>query len=260
MTRDTRPLRVRVDDLLDGEGSPGARRIATGLYSIILLSAATITVQSLPDLPPGTRQLLGAVEAVLLVIFTVEYALRLWSAPNRIGYALSFWGIVDLLAILPALLFLFPDAQVLRTLRIMRVFRMLKLFRMRRALMRIEHALSESRDELLLAVCLAGIVLFLAAVGIHHFERDAQPEAFGSIPQALWWALATLTTVGYGDVYPVTTAGRTFTALILLVGLGIVAIPAGVITSALMTAPEPNDTDKPTTPTQEDPLNKGSSQ
>ncbi len=241
MTGQHSTLRAHVDDLLDGEGSPGARRIATLLYIFILISAATITVQSLPDLTVRLRAALFWLEVTLLIIFTAEYILRLWSAPEPWRYALSFWGMIDLLAILPALLFLFPDTQVLRTLRIMRVFRLLKLFRMRRALARIEHALTESRDELILAVCLAGIVLFLAAVGIHHFERDAQPETFGSIPQSLWWALATLTTVGYGDVYPVTAAGRGFTAIVLLIGLGIVAIPAGVITSALMTAPEPED-------------------
>ena len=176
-----------------------------------------ITLQSLPDLPVNVNRTLWVFETVMLTIFAVEYGLRLWSAPNRLKYALSFWGIIDLLAILPALLLLWPDAQVLRTLRIMRVFRLLKLLRMRRALARIEHALSEARDELLLAVFLAGIVLFLAAVGIYHFEREAQPESFGSIPQALWWSLATLTTVGYGDVYPITIAGRAFTAFVLFI-------------------------------------------
>jgi voltage-gated potassium channel len=246
------PLRARVDDLLDGEGSPAARRIASVLYAIILLSALVITVQSLPDLSSRLRHVLSGAELALLGIFTLEYGLRLWSAPDRLRYALSFWGLIDLMAILPALLLLFPDAQVLRVLRIMRIFRMLKLLRMRRALYRIEHALSEARDELILAVFLAGITLFLAAVGIHHFESEAQPEAFGSIPQALWWALATLTTVGYGDVYPVTMAGRAFTGLVLIAGLGIVAIPAGVITSALMTAPEPPpDQDQDQNPTAE---------
>ncbi|WP_425073822.1 ion transporter [Sagittula sp. S175] len=239
MSRDTRPLRVRLDDLLDGEGSPGARRVSTALYLLILLSAVVITLQSLPDLSPGLEGALMGIEGIVLAIFTVEYILRLWSAPNRWRYATSFWGLIDLMAILPALLFLFPNAQVLRTLRIMRVFRMLKLLRMRRALARIEYAISTSRDELILAVFLAGIMLFIAAVGIYQFEHDAQPEAFASIPDALWWALATLTTVGYGDIYPVTVGGRIFTAGVLMIGLGIVAIPAGVITSALMSAPEP---------------------
>ncbi|MBP0483851.1 ion transporter [Sagittula salina] len=241
--RDTRPLRVRLDDLLDGEGSSWARHVATTLYLLILLSALVITVQSIPDLPPALHGALMGLEVLLLGIFTLEYALRLWSAPDRLRYATSFWGVIDLMAILPALLFLLPDAQVLRTLRVMRVFRMLKLLRMRRALARIEYAIASSRDELILAVFMAAIMLFIAAVGIYQFEHKAQPEAFGSIPEALWWALATLTTVGYGDVYPITLGGRIFTAFVLLIGLGIVAIPAGVITSALMSAPEPT---KPT--------------
>lgn len=247
MPKDTRPLRVRLDDLLDGEGSPGARRVATGLYLLILLSAVVITLQSLPGLPPLLDGALMGAEGVLLTIFTVEYALRLWSAPDRWKYATSFWGIIDLLAILPALLFLLPDTQVLRTLRIMRVFRMMKLLRMRRALARLEYAVSTARDELILAAALAGIMLFIAAVGIFQFEHDAQPEAFASIPDALWWALATLTTVGYGDIYPITLGGRIFTAFVLLTGLGIVALPVGVITSALLSAPDatkPKPTDQ----------------
>lgn len=233
----------RVQAALEGADPRFGNRVALALYGAIVATALAITLQSLPDLPPVVRRLSFALELVLLAVFSVEYALRLWSAPDRWRYALSFWGLVDLCAVLPALLFLFPDTQAIRALRLIRAVRLLKLLRMRRALVRVEYAINQSRDELLLFSFIAVIVLFLAAVGIHHLERDAQPEAFGSIPGALWWALATLTTVGYGDVYPVTTGGRLFTALTLLIGLGIVAIPAGLITSALLTAPEDPDCD-----------------
>lgn len=230
--------RSRVARALTGRDPRFGRAFVVVIHSAILVSAIVITLQSMPDLPRAATALLSLAEAVILAIFTVEYAARLWSAERPLAYAASFWGIIDLVSILPALLFLYPDVQALRTLRLFRALRLLKLLRMRRALMRIEHAFRQSRDELILFSFLAAIILFLAAVGIYHFEHRAQPEAFGSIPQSLWWAVATLTTVGYGDVYPVTTGGRIFTGFTLLVGLGVVAIPAGIITSALLNAPD----------------------
>lgn len=227
-------LKRRIARALEGHDPAFGRWVAAGMYGAILASALIITFLTLPDLPDGLRRLLYGAELCLLGVFTLEYALRLWSAPDRRRYALGVWGLIDLMSVLPALLFLVPDSQVLRTLRLLRVFRLLKLLRLRRALLRLERALRESREELILFGFLAAIILFLSAVGIYHFERAAQPEAFGSIPAALWWALATLTTVGYGDVYPITPGGRLFTGLVLLVGLGIVAIPASVLTSALM--------------------------
>ena len=213
------------------------------LHVAIVLSAFTITLQSMPGKDTLTVQILTGLEVILLAIFCAEFLLRLWSAESRLGYIFSFWGLIDLLSILPALLFLFPNSEVLRTLRLMRIFRLLKLLRMRRAILRLEHALSSNREEMILFGVLAAITLFLAAVGIYHFEKDAQPEIFGSIPQSAWWAIATLTTVGYGDVYPVTTGGRIFTAITLLIGLGIVAIPAGLITTGLLNAPEEDPDD-----------------
>ncbi|WP_299927644.1 ion transporter [uncultured Pelagimonas sp.] len=231
-------LKHRVALALEGEDPRYGKLPLAGLHMAIVLSAFTITLQSMPGHSTDMQKILLGLEAVLLAIFVTEFCLRFWSAENRLGYIFSFWGLIDLLSILPALLFLLPDSTVLRTLRLMRIFRLLKLLRMRRAILRLEHAISSNREEMLLFGVLAAIVLFLAAVGIYHFEKDAQPEIFGSIPQSAWWAIATLTTVGYGDVYPVTTGGRVFTAITLLIGLGIVAIPAGLITSGLLNAPE----------------------
>lgn len=230
--------KARVQAALEGEDPVYGRLVGVLVYVAIIASGLVITLQSMPEVESAIRAQLWAVELVLLAIFVTEFGFRVWSAPSRSRYIFSFWGIIDLLAILPALLFLFPDSQTLRALRLLRVFRLLKLFRMRKALLRLENALEQSKDELLLFMFLSAIILYLAAVGIHHFEKVAQPESFGTIPKALWWALATLTTVGYGDVYPVTTGGKAFTGLTLLVGLGVVAIPAGIITSALLSAPE----------------------
>ncbi|SIS59971.1 voltage-gated potassium channel [Roseivivax lentus] len=226
--------RNRLHLALRGSDPVHGRALAFALHAVILASALMLTLQSMDSLPDAAHRALHVGEYIILAIFTVEYAARLWSAPDRLRYATSFWGIIDLLAILPAILMLLPDWQSLRLLRLLRAVRLLKLLRLSHAMARIERAFAESRDELILFTFAAVIILFIAAVGIHHFEHEAQPEKFGSIPAALWWALATLTTVGYGDVYPITIGGRIFTGFILLVGLGVIAIPASVITAALL--------------------------
>ena len=123
-------------------------------------------------------------------------------------------------------------------MRLFRVFHVLKVFRYSNALHRYRRALTLAREEILLFLLAAGILLYLSAVGIYYFEREAQPEHFQSILHSLWWAVATLTTVGYGDIYPVTTGGRVFTFVVLVCGLGIVAAPSGLIAAALARARE----------------------
>ena len=152
------------------------------------------------------------------------------------GYVLSFFGAVDLLSILPSLLAFGFDLRALRALRLLRLFRVLKLARYNAAARRFARALAIAREELTLFLGAAGVLLFLSAAGIYHFEHDAQPEAFASVFHSLWWAVVTLTTVGYGDVYPVTAGGRLFTFGVLVVGLGVVSVPAGLMASALSEA------------------------
>jgi len=226
--------RERLIAILDGEDPAWGRGPAFVVQGLIVLSATVLTIETLPTLNPGTRTILLWAEAILLGIFVVEYLARLFSAPRPLEYALSFWGIVDFLACIPAALFLFPDLQAIRAFRLLRLVRLLKLLRASHALDRMSRALTSIREELIVFSFVAVAVLFLTGVGIYHFERTAQPEAFGSIPHSLWWAVASLSTVGYGDVYPITTGGRIFTGFVLLIGLGVVAVPAGLITAALM--------------------------
>jgi len=219
---------------LDGTHPTIGRSLALALHVLIVLSAIGIAMETVDTLPPGLLRALLWMEYTILAIFTVEYGLRLACSEKPLAYAVSFWGIVDFLSIVPAILFLIPDAQSIRSIRLLRLVRLLKLFHASHALDRLARAFEKNRSELLIFTFIAVVVLYLSAVGIYHFEHEAQPETFGSIPAALWWALATLTTVGYGDVYPVTLAGRAFTGLVLLVGLGVIAVPAGLITSALL--------------------------
>jgi voltage-gated potassium channel len=226
-------MRARVRELLEGEG-PAAEAVAAALTGLILLSALVIALETVPELPPLAQQVLSAAELLVVALFTVEYLARLWAAERPLAYATSFWGVVDLVAILPALLLLAPDWAALRVLRLLRLLRLLKLFRAERAMARLTRALAAVRADLGIFAFIALCVMYLSAVGIYHFEAEAQPEAFGSIPESLWWAIATLTTVGYGDVYPVTTGGQIFTACVLVLGLGVVAVPAGLVTAALL--------------------------
>ncbi len=172
---------------------------------------------------------------VFFVLFSIEYALRVYIETKKRDFVLSFYGIIDLLSILPSL-FLVPGFRVLRVLRFLRVFRIFKATRFILAVDRLAAALRGIQQELLALVILSLMLVYLAACGIHYFEKDSQPEAFGSILDSMWWAVVTLTTVGYGDVYPETAGGKVFTALVTLVGVGLIAIPSGLLASALTEA------------------------
>lgn len=203
------------------------------MQSLILISIITFTVETLPDLEADTRKFLHATEVVIVIIFTIEYLLRLYVADRKLGYVLSFYGIIDLLAILPFYLASGIDLRSLRVFRMFRLFRLLKLLRFGTAMRRFARAFIIAKEEIILFSVVTAMLLYLSAVGIYYFEHIAQPEAFKSVIHSLWWAVTTLTTVGYGDVYPITAGGKIFTFIILMIGLGIVAIPAGLLASAL---------------------------
>lgn len=205
---------------------------------LIVLSLVAFALETLPSLSPRWRRALDIFETATVTIFTVEYLLRLFLCRPRLSYAFSFFGLVDLLAILPFYLSTGVDLRSVRAFRLLRLFRLLKLARYSRAAQRFHRAFVIAREELVLFGATALIVLYLSSVGIYYFEGDAQPEKFESVFHALWWAVTTLTTVGYGDMYPITAGGRILTFFVLIVGLGIVAVPTGLFASALSQARE----------------------
>jgi voltage-gated potassium channel len=206
------------------------------IQGLIVVSLVSFSVETLPTLSPEWRDALQVTEVVLVALFTLEYALRLSVADKRLRFIFSFFGLVDLAAILPFYLATGLDLRSIRAVRLLRLFRIFKLLRYSQAIARLRRAFLVAREEIVLFVVAAMILLYLAAVGIYYFERDAQPDKFSSIFDGLWWAVATLTTVGYGDVYPVTVGGRIFTFIVLVIGLGIVAVPTGLFASALSRA------------------------
>ena len=209
------------------------------VLSVIVAALAVDAAETLPGLSAKAQQILAVASRAVTALFVTEYLLRLATAPKRWKYVTSFYGVIDLVAILPTLLGL--DLRALRAFRLVRLLRVLKITRLN-ALSRFGRALWTVKDEATIFLLSTVLVLYLAAAGIHHFEHEAQPEAFGSIPESLWWAVATLTTVGYGDAYPITAGGRIFTAVILLCGMGIVAVPAGLVATALTRAGRNADT------------------
>ena len=203
---------------------------------LVLISVVSFTVETMPNLSPEQLAFLNYVELFVISVFSAEYVVRVWVARPRISFIFSFYGLIDLIAILPFYLALGFDLRPLRAIRFLRLFRIFKLVRYSQALSRLGIALKLAKEELLLFLAMSLVVIYLAAVGIYYFEQSAQPEAFASVPHAMWWAVATLTTVGYGDLYPVTAGGKIFTFIILIVGLGLVAVPAGIVASALAKA------------------------
>ncbi len=215
---------------------PG-RLFAYTVQVLILISLVSFSLDTLPGLSDRTHALLQVLEVVTVAIFTLEYALRLAVAENKLKFIFSFYGLVDLLAILPFYAASI-DLRAVRVFRLLRLVRILKLFKYNQAVARFSRALHLAREELTLFGFVAAIMLYLSAVGIYYFEHTAQPEQFKSVFHSLWWAVTTLTTVGYGDTYPVTPGGKVFTCFVLLVGLGIIAVPTGLLASALSQARE----------------------
>ncbi len=205
---------------------------------LIVLSLITFSFETLPNLSPMIRKSIFWFECFTVGLFTLEYLTRIIVADDKWKFMKSFFGIIDLVAVLPFYLSLGVDLRSLRAFRLLRLFRIFKLVRYSRAIRRFHQALLISKEEIIIFLSATSILLFLASVGIYQFENEAQPEAFASIFHSMWWAVVTLTTVGYGDTYPITLGGRIFTFFILFIGLGVVAVPAGLFASALTRARE----------------------
>jgi voltage-gated potassium channel len=200
---------------------------------LIFVSIFTFSAETTPDLKPQTRNILDSIELFCVIVFSIEYVLRIYVADKKFKFIFSFFGIIDLLAILPFYLAFGVDLRSIRAFRFVRLFRLFKLVRYNRAIKHFARAISIAKEEILLFFFITMILIYLSAVGIYYFEHEANPKHFSSIFDSLWWAIITLTTVGYGDAYPITTGGRIFTFFILMIGLGVIAIPTGILSSAL---------------------------
>lgn len=229
-------MKNKLRRIIDDNSTPLGRLFDLFIQSLIVLSLIAFTIETFPDNSPSTIRFLINFEWFCVIVFSIEYILRIYIAERPLKYIFSFYGIIDLLAVLPFYLSNVFDLRSLRVFRIFRIFRMFKLIRYNRALRRFHIAYGIIKEELILFLMLTFIFLFLASAGIYYFEHEAQPQYFSSVIDSGWWAAVTLTTVGYGDVYPITSGGKIFTLFILLIGVGIITIPAGLIASALSKA------------------------
>jgi len=203
---------------------------------LIVYSLITFSMSTLPDLSHGMLDFLYYSQVITVTIFSIEYILRIYVADSKMRYIFSFYGLIDLLAVLPFYLTIAVDLRALRIVRLFRLFRILKIVRYIKAIRRYKAAFLDIKEELVLFFTATCFMIFISAVGIYYFENSVQPEAFKSIFHSLWWGIATLTTVGYGDIYPVTVGGKIFTFIILMIGLSVVAVPAGLFSIALQEA------------------------
>lgn len=240
-----RSLRKRVYRQLEPSAWPSDGLSPTNwfLTALIILSVTVAVLETEPTIAGGRELAFDNFEIIAAAIFLVEYLARLWSVVEdprcaryrypRLRYMLTPLAIIDLLAILPALFaFAGSSTLVLRFFRVFRIIRLAKLGRMSRAWITIREAVWERRHEYGLVLMLIGLTMLISSSLLYWAEADAQPEEFGSIPRALWWSVVTLTTVGYGDVYPVTALGKVFAAIIAITGVMVIAIPTGIFAAS----------------------------
>lgn len=216
------------------------------IISLIVINTIFIILQSIENISYGFQAYMRRFEIISVIIFTIEYTLRVWTAEfkmeennrlkARIKYMLTPMALIDLFAILPFYLPMFfaIDLTVLRVIRLVRVLRILKLNRYSKSLKLINTVLKKEKESLYVLFSMTAMLLLVSATLIYYAEHDVQPGAFPNIIASLWWAVITLTTVGYGDVYPITTLGKVFTTVIAFLGVGLVALPAAILSSGFM--------------------------
>lgn len=219
--------------IIENNETSGGRLFDYVIQFLIILSLLSFSLETVPDLDPKLLKFLNYLEIIIVILFSIEYILRLIVADHKLRFIFSFYGLVDLLAILPFYLSRGLDLRSIRILRLFRLFRAFKLIRYSKAIQRFGIAFKMIKEELVLFLFATVLLLFIASVGIYYFENEAQPENFKSVFHCMWWAVTTFTTVGYGDIYPITLGGKLFTFFVLIIGLGIVAVPTGLIASAL---------------------------
>lgn len=238
-------LRTRVFEVIETAklGDRASRIFDIFLVVLIISNIVAVILGTVASIQASISSFFWWFELISVVLFTIEYVLRVWTAvvkkryrspiSGRLKYIASPMAIIDLLAILPFYLpMLIPvDLRFLRALRLFRLLRLLKIGRYSNAMQVVGSILKRKRAELSITLMIIIVLLIIAASLMYYVEHDAQPDKFSSIPETLWWSICTLTTVGYGDVVPMTPLGKTCAGFIALLGIGMFALPAGILAS-----------------------------
>ncbi len=244
----TRSLRQRVHGVVEAGRSAGPAGLIfeISLIALIIANAVAVSLDSVPAYAAAYGLYFRVFEYGSVAIFTLEYGLRVWTAPedprystrpvaDRLRYLAQPYMLIDFLAIAPAYIALFVPFADLRILRLFRLFRLLKIARYSPAVATLIHVLSLERRALFGTLLLLLCMMCLCAEGMYVLEGQVQPHVFGNLPSCMYWAIITLTTVGYGDTYPITAAGRLLAGVTAIMGLGLFALPVGIIASAFVT-------------------------
>ena len=229
------PLRDRLHEIIFEADTPGGKLFDVLLILLIVASVILVMLDSVSSIRQSYGRLLYLIEWIFTIIFTIEYALRLYSVRRPLAYATSFFGIVDLMAILPSYLsIIFPGTHyllVIRVLRVLRIFRVLKLAQYVGEIQVLSRALLASRRKI--TVFLFTVTTLVIIFGSLMYLIEKPEHGFTSIPRSIYWAVVTLTTVGYGDISPKTELGQAISAIIMIIGYGIIAVPTGIVTAEL---------------------------
>ena len=227
-----------------------SRFVSFAIVGLIIINVLAIVLESIPSFYSAYGEVFFRLEIASCIVFIIEYLLRVWASvedpatfqdefgkqiPNskrRINFMLKPLAIIDFLAFVPIFLqLLFPgvDLRFLRALRLLRVFKLTRYFQSFEMILEVLH---DEWRSLAGTMFIMLVILVMAACGLYYIERDIQPDKFGSIPEAMWWAMAALTTVGYGDAYPITPIGKIIGSIVTLLGIGMVALPSGILASS----------------------------
>lgn len=243
-------IKLRIYEIMERaeQGDRASRAFDLFIVSLIGLNVVLVIIETVDEIARDHGPFLKLFEAFSVVVFTFEYLLRLWSCTSdsqyrspvagRARFALSGFALVDLMAIAPFYLQLILnlDPSLVGAVRLFRLFRLFKMGRYIRSIRVLGSVVSEKRKEMYLVATVLIIVLIMISSLMYYVEKEAQPEAFSSIPAAMWWGMVTLTTIGYGDVFPITTLGKFFGILVAMLGIGMFALPAGILSSGFIEA------------------------
>ncbi len=229
------------------DGDKASRVFDIAILALIFLNVIAVIIGSVQSVQARWGAFLNVFETVSVIVFTMEYLARLWSCTtdaglsgrfrDRVRLSLRAMSIIDLLAILPFYLpFLGIDLRSLRVLRLLRVLRVAKIGRYYSSLNLIKHVFQSKKEELVLTSALMGLLLVVSSSLLYYCENGVQPDAFSSIPATMWWSVATLTTVGYGDMYTVTLMGKFCASVIAILGIGMFALPTGILGAGFVEA------------------------
>jgi len=228
-------LRDKVHEVIFGTDSKAGKAFDVALLWIIVISVVAVVIESVPGISNKNPRLFTVIEWILTLIFTVEYALRIWSSNNSKKYIFSFWGVIDLLSVIPSYLSLFLTGAhvflIVRILRLLRIFRILKLTRYSSEATVLAVALKKSRHKI--SVFLLFVVLIIFIMGTLMYVVEGETNGFTSIPESVYWCVVTITTVGYGDIVPKTVLGKFISSVAMILGYAIIAIPTGIVSVAL---------------------------